>query len=250
MRKPVVGIIGNHYLINDQYPVRAAGVLDCTAVAHVCGATPIILPADPNLIEVAAIMDLCDGVIFTGGRPNVHPSNYGHEETQAHGDFDRARDELALSLITAMIEAGQPILGICRGFQELAVACGCTLHPEIRELEGRMNHRMPPDGTLDEKFELRHTVSFAQDGLLHQMIGAQQVCTNTLHGQGIWDIGDRVVADGWAEDGTIEAIYVKQSKGFAVGTQWHPEWNASQDPVSKALFTAFGKAVADWAAKV
>lgn len=250
MKKPVIGIVGNHYLINDQYPVRAAGHLDCFAVAKVCDATPMIIPADPEVITVDAILETCDGVIFTGGRPNVHPSHYGHDETEAHGAFDKARDAITLPLIQRMLEKGQPLFGICRGFQELAVACGCTLHPEIRDLEGRMNHRMPAEGTIEEKFELRHAVRFTDGGVFHNIIGAKDVMTNTLHGQGIWDLSDHVVADGWADDGTIEAIYVKEALGFALGTQWHPEWNSDQDPVSKALFSAFGAAVHQWASKV
>ena len=113
-----------------------------------------------------------------------------------------------------------------------------------------MNHRMPADGTIEEKFELRHAVRFIDGGVFHKIIGAKDVMTNTLHGQGIWELGDEVVADGFADDGTIEAIYVKAATGFALGTQWHPEWNADQDPVSKALFSAFGAAVHEWADKV
>lgn len=247
MRKPVIGVIGNRYLINETYPVRAGGELDCRSISKICGATPLIIPADPEFVDVEDILSICDGVVFTGGRANVHPSHYGDEETEAHGTFDHARDAITLPLIRKMVARGQPLLGICRGFQEIAVAMGMSLHPEIRELPGRMNHRMPPDGTLEEKFELRHKVRFAAGGTFHSLFGNQEVMTNTLHGQGIVGESDTIVIDGWAEDGTPEAIYIKGAKGFALGVQWHPEWNSQQDPVSFALFSAFGDAVQAWA---
>ena len=247
-RRPVVGIIGNSYLINDQYPAHAGGTMNADAVAEVAGAVPLIVPADPRYASTEELMAVCDGFLFTGGRPNVHPEEYGEAATEAHGAFDRARDRLALPLIRALVARGQPLLAICRGFQELNVAMGGTLHPEIRELPGRMNHRMPPDGTLEEKFELRHEVRFAPGGVFARLMGADAVMTNTLHGQGVVRLGERIVVDGWAPDTTPEAIYVDGAAGFALGVQWHPEYNAAQDPVSRALFEAFGAALAAWAA--
>jgi putative glutamine amidotransferase len=139
------------------------------------------------------------------------------------------------------------VLGICRGFQEVNVAMGGTLHPEIRELPGRDNHRMPPDGTLEEKFALRHTVRFNKGGVFHRLMGVEEVMTNTLHGQGVVKPGQRVVIDGHAPDGTPEAIYIDGAPGFALSVQWHPEYNAANDPVSRPLFSAFGEAAQHWA---
>jgi len=245
-RRPIVGIITNRHLINDQYEVHASGAINATAVAEVAGAVPLLVPADPKLSAVSELLEACDGFVMTGGRPNVHPDEYGHEETEAHGTFDRDRDRVALDLIRACAERGQPVLGICRGFQEFNVAMGGTLHPEIRELPGRMNHRMPPDGTLEEKFELRHWVEFTPGGRFARLMGANRVMTNTLHGQGIEDNGPRIVIDGRAEDGTPEAVYIEGTTGFAMAVQWHPEWNAAEDPVSRALYEAFGAAVRAW----
>ena len=247
MARPVVGIISNTHLINDQYPTQSGGTMNSEAVALISGATPLLIPADPRYVCVGDLLDSCDGFLLTGGRPNVHPEEYGEQATEAHGAFDRARDAIALSLVRACVERGQPFLGICRGFQEVNVAMGGTLHPEIRELPGRMNHRMPPDGTLDEKFALRHPVRFTEGGPFAALFGAREVMTNTLHGQGIKEPGHRIVVDGEAPDGTPEAIYVKDAPGFTLSVQWHPEYNAAQDPVSRPLFEAFGQAVAAWA---
>lgn len=247
MARPIVGIIGNSFLINDQYPAHAGGTMNSQAVAEVSACMPLLIPADPRFVSVAELLETCDGFLFTGGRPNVHPEEYGEAETAAHGAFDRARDAIALPLVRACVERGQPFLGICRGFQEVNVAMGGSLYPEIRDLPGRMNHRMPPDGSLEEKFALRHSVKLSEGGVFHRLFGATEVMTNTLHGQGIKTPGSRIVIDGHAPDGTPEAIYVADAPGFTLAVQWHPEWNAVNDPVSRPLFEAFGDAVRDWA---
>ncbi|ABG32822.1 gamma-glutamyl-gamma-aminobutyrate hydrolase [Roseobacter denitrificans] len=249
MARPVIGIIGNAYLLHDQYPVHAGGTMNSAAIAEVSECVPFIVPSDPNYVSVPDLLEVCDGFLFTGGRPNVHPEEYGEPETPAHGEFDRARDAVSLSLIRACVERGQPFFGVCRGFQEVNVAMGGTLYPEIRDLPGRMNHRMPPDGTLEEKFELRHAVRFSEAGVFHRLIGTREVMTNTLHGQGIKTEGDRIVIDGHAPDGTPEAIYIEGAPGFTLSVQWHPEYNAAADPVSRKLFTAFGDAARAWATK-
>ena len=246
MRRPVIGIIGNSYLINDEYPAHAAGTMNAQALAEVSGCQPLIVPSHPGLVCIDTLLDICDGFVFPGARANVHPEEYGEQETPAHGTFDRDRDRLTLPLIRACVARGQPILGICRGFQEVNVAMGGTLFPEIRDLPGRDNHRMPPDGSLEEKFALRHTVTFRPGGVFHKLMGAPSVMTNTLHGQGIKHAGPRVIVDGHAPDGTPEAIYIADAPGFTLSVQWHPEWNADADPVSRPLFTAFGDACRDW----
>ncbi len=248
MPRPVIGIIGNSYEIDNRYPVHAGGQMNSEAVAGVAGCLPFIVPTDPRLLSVAELLETCDGFLFTGGRPNVHPEEYGDQPTEAHGAFDRARDAITLPLIRACVARGQPFMGICRGFQEVNVAMGGTLHPEIRDLPGRDNHRMPPDGTLEECFALRHTVSLTRGGVFHRLLGAQDVLTNTLHGQGVVDPGKDVVIDGHAPDGTPEALYIADAPGFTLSVQWHPEFNAAEDPVSRPLFEAFGDAARTWSA--
>ncbi|MCH2075317.1 MAG: gamma-glutamyl-gamma-aminobutyrate hydrolase family protein [Rhodobacteraceae bacterium] len=247
-RRPLIGIIGNYYLINDEYPAYAAGQMNVEAVHEVSCCQPSIVPTDPAYVSANELADTYDGFIFTGGRANVHPSEYGEPETEAHGTFDLGRDGVTLPLIRALVERGQPMLAICRGFQEFNVAMGGSLYPEIRDLPGRDNHRMPPDGTLEEKFALRHDVTLTKGGPFARLIGSDVVRTNTLHGQGIKALAPSLVIDGTAPDGTPEAIYVAGGAGFALGVQWHPEYRAAEDPVSRPLFEAFGEAARAWAA--
>ncbi|MEL7300141.1 MAG: gamma-glutamyl-gamma-aminobutyrate hydrolase family protein [Pseudomonadota bacterium] len=248
MRRPLIGIIGNSYLINDEYPAVAAGTMNVEAIHEVAGCQPAIVPTDPAFVGADELAETYDGFVFTGGRANVHPSEYGESETEAHGTFDRARDRVTLPLIRSLVARGQPMLAICRGFQEFNVAMGGSLYPEIRELPGRDNHRMPPDGTIEEKFALRHDVTLTPGGPFARLFGSEVVRTNTLHGQGIKALAPTLVIDGTAPDGTPEAIYVAGGAGFALGVQWHPEYRAAEDPVSRPLFEAFGAAARDWAA--
>jgi putative glutamine amidotransferase len=131
----------------------------------------------------------------------------------------------------------------------MAVAYGCSLHPEIRELPGRMNHRMPrlengevhPDPLVI--FADRHEVALAAGGAFATLLGCETIRVNSLHGQGIDCAGERVVIEGVAEDGTIEAIRIAGAPGFALGVQWHAEYDPQQNPVNRKLFEAFGEAL-------
>ncbi|MEE2774404.1 MAG: gamma-glutamyl-gamma-aminobutyrate hydrolase family protein [Pseudomonadota bacterium] len=241
--RPVVGVIGNHYMIDNQYPVQATGEMNLDALSKVCDAVAVAIPSIPDNSTPEELSRICDGFLLTGGRPNIHPKFYGQEETEAHAPFDINRDMVTLPLIKHCINNGKPILGVCRGFEEINVALGGTLHPEIRDLPGRMNHRMPPDGTLEQKFALRHNVCFNKNGPFHRLFGQQEILVNSLHGQGIDCAGSKVVLDGFAPDGTPEALYIQNAKNFCYAFQWHPEWRASIDPNSLAIFKAFGKAL-------
>ncbi|KEP71065.1 gamma-glutamyl-gamma-aminobutyrate hydrolase family protein [Thioclava sp. BHET1] len=248
MTRPVIGIIGNLSIVGDRYPIHGGGQLNSEAISQVSGCIPLVVPADPELLSIEELCEICDGFLLTGGRANVHPEEYGHEVTEKHGEFDRARDAIALGLVRRCVETGQPFFGICRGFQEVNVAMGGTLDPEIRELPGRQNHRMPRDGDLAHSFTNRHIVRFTPGGHFAQLYGAEEVETNSLHGQGIREPGPRIVVEGYAPDGTAEALRVRDAPGFTLSVQWHPEWRAAEDPVSRPLFEAFGDAARDWAA--
>ncbi|MEO0342233.1 MAG: gamma-glutamyl-gamma-aminobutyrate hydrolase family protein [Pseudomonadota bacterium] len=243
MPRPLIGIIGNSYEIDGRYPIQACGMHNLEAVSRLTNAVPMIVPAVPDFHTTEELLAHFHGFVFTGARPNVHPEEYGEQATEAHGAFDRDRDAVTLPLIRACVETGTPILGICRGFQEFNVAFGGSLHPEIRDLPGRDNHRMPPDGTLEEKFALRHDIKLIEGSIFRDVFNAETVRTNSLHGQGIKEPAARVSIEGYAPDGTPEAIRILNAKGFALAVQWHPEYKADVDPVSRPLFEAFGRAV-------
>lgn len=245
----VVGIIGNSRTVEARIPVFMVGERNMRAIADVCDALPLMFAGDPKATDVPALLDAVDGIVLTGARANVHPTRFGAEPHPAYEPYDENRDDVALSLTQACVERGVPLLGICRGFQEMAVACGCTLHPEIRDIPGRMNHRAPriENGEIhpdpDVVFADRHDVTLTQGGAFHRLYGRDTIRVNSLHGQGIEELGERVVVDGVAEDGTIEAISIGDAAGFALGVQWHAEYDPQTNPVNRTLFKAFGSAL-------
>ncbi|SOE17684.1 putative glutamine amidotransferase [Hoeflea halophila] len=255
MARPVIGIIGNNYNLENRFSVQLAGENNLQAVADVLDALPLIFAGDPKITNLEDLLDVADGILLTGARANVHPSRFGVDPHPRHEPYDERRDALALPLIDACVERGVPLFGICRGFQEMNVAGGGSLHPEIRELPGRMNHRMPrletgeihPDPTV--VFADRHDVQLTPDGVFARILGSNKIRVNSLHGQGVLDLGARIVAEGVAEDGTIEAIRVRDAEGFALGVQWHAEYDPQHNPVNRALFEAFGDAVRAYQAK-
>jgi putative glutamine amidotransferase len=93
-------------------------------------------------------------------------------------------------------------------------------------------------------FADRHDVRLLPDGAFAKLLGCETIRVNSLHGQGVLEPGERVVVEGVAEDGTIEAIRIADAPGFALGVQWHAEYDPQRNPINRALFEAFGKALA------
>jgi putative glutamine amidotransferase len=249
MTRPVVGVIANAYCVENRFIVQQTGERNLRAVAEVAGALPLMFAGAPEITDIDALLQVVDGVLLTGARANVHPTRFRTEPHAGHEPYDEGRDALALALIEVCVARGVPVFGVCRGFQEMNVAFGGTLHHEIRELPGRVNHRMPrletgeihPDPTV--VFADRHDVKLAPDGVFARLFGCDIIRVNSLHGQGILEPGPRIVVEGVAEDGTIEAIRIADAPGFALGVQWHAEYDAQCNVVNRALFEAFGAAV-------
>jgi len=249
MRKPVVGVIGNASRIENRFTVQMVGERNLRAVADIAGALPLMFAGEPEITDIAALLDTVDGIVLTGARANVHPTRFNTEPDPKHEPYDIHRDAVALALSEACVARGVPLFGICRGLQEMNVAFGGSLHPEIRELPGRMNHRMPrlENGEIhpDPKviFADRHEVSLIPGGAFATILRREKIRVNSLHGQGILQPGRRVVVEGVAEDGTIEAIRIADAPTFALGVQWHAEYDPHRNPINRALFEAFGEAL-------
>lgn len=213
------------------------------AVLYGSGAMPLVLPALGGALDLDAILDRVDGVLLTGSRSNVHPTLYGLEPAPQYEPYDEARDATTLPLIHRALARGKPLLAICRGFQELNVALGGTLHTEIQEFEGRMDHRAPDTSDQDARYAIRHRIQVVPGSCIGRIVEADAVEVNSLHRQGVADLAPGLVIEATAPDGTIEAVRVADASGFAVGVQWHPEYWVRSDSVSSRLFQAFGEAV-------
>ena len=249
MKRPVVGVIGNAHVVENRFKVQMAGERNLHALSDVAGALPLIFAGMPDVTDIDALLGAVDGILLTGARANVHPSHFGTEPDSRHEPYDNERDSVSLPLIRACVERGIPLFGICRGFQEMNVAYGGSLHPEIRDLPGRMNHRMPrlENGEVHPYpavvFADRHEVRLVPGGHFARLFGRDVVRVNSLHGQGILVPGTRVVVEGVAEDGTVEAIRIADAPAFALGVQWHAEFDPQTNPLNRALFQAFGAAL-------
>jgi putative glutamine amidotransferase len=246
---PVVGVIGSAHLVEGKFTAQRVGERILRAAAETAGALPLIFAGSPDITDISALLDTVDGILLTGAQANVHPSRFGQEEHPSSAPYDQPRDALALALTKTCVARGVPLFGICRGFQEMNVAFGGSLHPEIRELPGRLNHRAPrlPNGEFHPDVEMvfanRHDVRLTPGGVFAKLLRAETIRVNSLHGQGILQPGKRIVVEGVAEDDTIEAIRIADASGFALGVQWHAEHEADRNPVNRILFEAFGAAL-------
>jgi putative glutamine amidotransferase len=244
--RPLVGVICD-LEEKDGASSHRAGEEYVRAIRGGAGALPLLIPVTEPPPAPGDILGRVDGLLFTGAPSNVAPAQYGGPN-EAGMALDTARDATSLTLIKAAIEAGVPTLCICRGFQELNVALGGTLDPHVNETAGRLDHREDEKTPLNVQYGPAHKVRIAPGGVLSRLLGAAEVTVNSLHGQGIAELAPGLFAEAHAPDELIEAVSLPGAKGFLLGVQWHPEWaymdeRARSDPVSQAIFGAFGAAL-------
>lgn len=239
---PIVGLPADAKRI-DGHDFHVVGDKYARAVAVAAHAVPLLIPVFADLLREEEILGAVDGLLLTGSRSNVHPTHYGAAAHPHAEPYDEARDALTLPIIRAAIEQGVPLLAICRGFQELNVALGGTLHARVHEQPGRTDHRRPESDDPDVQYGARHLVRFTPGGVFARLAGRDEWLVNSLHWQAVDTLAPRLEVQAVAEDGTIEAVSVRDAPGFALGVQWHPEYRVLDDALSRSLFGAFGEAV-------
>jgi putative glutamine amidotransferase len=229
-------------------PNHAASNTYVRATDELVGGVPVLLPANGPCCDIETLLERMDGIILTGSRSNVHPSYYDGPP-HAEGTWeDQARDGTTLPLIRAAVARGVPVLAICRGFQELNVAMGGSLHQRLQDLPDRMDHSTPMQASMKVRQGKAHAIRITQGGWLHALAGTTEIAVNSLHNQGVDRLAPGLVVEGTAPDGTIEAVRVAHTpagpvQGFAMGIQWHPEYDWPTDVVSRRIFESFGEAV-------
>jgi putative glutamine amidotransferase len=242
--KPLVGIsCCTKFFGTFGMPNHAASDTYIRATAEVVDAVPVLLPANGEACDIATILSRIDGIMLTGSRSNVHPSLYDGPPHAEGTPEDLERDRVTLPLIRAAIRSGIPVLAICRGMQELNVALGGSLHQRLQDLPDRMDHSTPMQPNSRVRTGKAHSVSVVPGSWLHRVAGATTIGVNSLHNQGMARLAPGVVVEGTAPDGTVEALRVATAPGFAVGVQWHPEYDWRTDAVSRSILAAFGDAV-------
>jgi putative glutamine amidotransferase len=220
------------------YHVAGKKYIDAVRLA---GCQPLIVPT-AGASDLEALLEIAHGVLLTGSPSNVHPSHFDEDVLDPSLPLDPDRDAWTLPLIPKAIERGMPLFAICRGFQEVNVALGGSLHQAVHRVPGMMDHRDDESLPIDEQYGPAHWVEVEPGGLLERVVGQRRFEVNSLHGQGVNRLAPGLRVEARAPDGLVEAFSVERAPGFVFAAQWHPEWRAEHNPISRLLFQAFGDA--------
>ena len=225
-----------------QHAFHVAGKKYIDAV-RLAGCQPLIVPTVP-VDELDVLLDLAHGVLLTGSASNVHPRHFAEDLHDPSLPLDEDRDAWTLPLIPRALERGIPLFAICRGFQEVNVALGGSLYQAVQEVPDRHDHRAAKEAAADVQYGPAHDVLVQPGGVLARVLGEPTIRVNSVHGQGINRLANGLRIEALALDDLIEAFSAAGARGFNLGVQWHPEWQAATNPVSMRLFRAFGDACA------
>ncbi|VVP15303.1 Gamma-glutamyl-gamma-aminobutyrate hydrolase PuuD [Pseudomonas fluorescens] len=240
--KPLVAIAADRV---ERYGHQAHTLLHgyVNAVALVSGGLPLALPADEAAIDFASLIAHVDGIVLTGSPSNIAPHHYGKESNPEGSMLDPARDATVLPLVKKLVAAGVPVLGICRGFQEMNVAWGGTLNVAVHERPGAIDHREGDQSRpIKDWYQDSHSIDIIPGGVLAGLCAEQSVLVNSLHHQGVENLGKGLKVEAIAPDGLIEAFSVEGAPSFALALQWHPEMRVEDSDFARAIFEAFGEA--------
>lgn len=201
------------------------------------GMMPVIIPNGLDPALAPEFVSSFDGLVLTGGG-DIDPSIY-HRDRWRVEESDIEIDRFEIALVKAARSSGTPLLAICRGLQLLNVALGGTINQDVTA--PATAHEPIDESHRPEELELRrHPVAFEPAGLLAAIFETEELKVNTLHHQGIDQIGPGLVVEARAPDGLIEAAR-HEGKWWAVGVQWHPERMEREH--NRRLFDAFRKVV-------
>lgn len=239
--RPLIGIPADRRMVG-AHPFHMVGEKYARAVLEAAEAAPVLIPSLAEELGLDELLQRLDGLLFTGSPSNVEPHRYEGPPSAPGTLHDPARDATTLPLIRKAVQAQVPVFGICRGFQEMNVAFGGTLHQKLHEVPGHLDHRDDETQPLEVQYGPAHDVTLEPGGLLRSLSNSDRVKVNSLHNQGIDRLGPELVVEARAPDGVIEAFRVRAARRFALAVQWHPEWRVMSDPFSRALFAAFGQA--------
>ncbi|WP_448229254.1 gamma-glutamyl-gamma-aminobutyrate hydrolase family protein [Pseudoxanthomonas mexicana] len=237
---PRVGLPTDHKQIG-AHPFLAVGEKYVRAVVDGAGCLPLLVPTLDPVLPLREVLAGLDGLLLTGAVSNIEPHHYSDESSYEGNLLDPRRDATNLPLIPLAIEMGVPVLAICRGFQEVNVAFGGTLYQKVHEQPGFMDHRENKDDPLDVQYGPAHDIALVPGGVLAGLAGDTRATVNSLHGQGVRRLGERLVVEAQAPDGLVEA-FRHDGPAFMLAVQWHPEWKVRENAFYLATFRAFGDA--------
>lgn len=239
--KPLVGVPSDRRLYG-VHPFHMVGEKYLRALIEGSDVLPLMTPVLADDLDTHELLGQFDGIFLTGSYSNVEPHHYAGEPSDDGTLHDPFRDAVTLPLAKQALAEGVPLLAVCRGFQELNVVLGGSLHQKVHQVAGYHNHLEDPDDPLDVQYGPAHPVTLVAGGLLHSLMGKDEVMVNSLHSQGVARLAKGVTVEAVADDGLIEAFRVDDVAGFALAVQWHPEWQVLQNELSTVIFKAFGDA--------
>ena len=243
--KPIIGISTNEMInFGGRQVSHSTGLRYVNAVSKFSNAIPILIPSNIKGKDLDQLLKKIDGLVLTGGRANIEPHHFGGDPFPPDEPIDVGRDEIVLEMIPKCVTLGIPIFGICRGIQEMNVAYGGTLHYRVHHLANKNDHRMPrgDDVTIEQIFKLKHRIDFVKNGYFSKLLNKGSCLVNSLHGQAIDTIANKLKIEAFSDDGVIEAISISNHPSFAVGVQWHAEYEPEKNELNKCLFGEFGSA--------
>lgn len=240
-RIPLVGLPSDRKQIG-HHPFQAAGEKYLRAVVDGAGCLPLVIPSLTPPLDLREVLRDLDGLLLTGAPSNIEPHHYSDEPSYPGNDHDPARDATTLGIVPLAIEMGVPVLALCRGFQEVNVALGGTLHQKVHEVPGYDDHRENKQDPLGVQYAPSHVIDLVEGGLLARIAGGREVSVNSLHGQGIRTLGRGLVVEASTRDGLVEAVRLDDPGPFLLAVQWHPEWRVTENPFYLGIFQAFAAA--------
>ncbi|PML80987.1 gamma-glutamyl-gamma-aminobutyrate hydrolase family protein [Enterovibrio norvegicus] len=238
---PMVGVSGCTSQLG-LHPFHIAGDKYLRGVSDGASCCPLIIPALGDALPMDDLLSSLDGILFTGSPSNIQPHHYSGTPSEPGTQHDPDRDATTLPMMKLALEMGVPFLAICRGFQEMNVVMGGTLHQKLHDVGDFIEHREDKTAPVDIQYGLSHTVNIEPGGLLCEAWGRTSADVNSVHTQGIDRLGEGLRPEATAPDGLIEAMSVINAKQFALGVQWHPEWKVTKNPFYSAIFEVFGNA--------
>ncbi len=237
--KPIVLVPACNRRLGD-HPFHIVGRKYIDAV-RLAGCQPLVVPSvEPD--ELDALLALADGVLLTGSPSNVHPGRFDEDVHDPSLPLDPERDAWTLPLVPLALSRGVPLLALCRGAQEANVALGGSLHQAVQELPGLRDHRSDDADAVEVQYGPAHPVDVVPGGRLEALLGPSPFDVNSLHGQAVNRLAAGLRVEARSPDGVVEAFSQPDAPAFNLCLQWHPEWRASENPVSMKLLKAFGQA--------
>jgi putative glutamine amidotransferase len=245
--KPVIGIPADRRIL-EPHAFHVVGEKYVAAIRDGADAVPFLIPALGDSLDLDAVLNHVDGLMLTGSPSDVEPHHYNGEASEPGSMHDPHRDATTLPLAQKALESGVPLFAVCRGFHELNVVLGGSLHQKVQEVPGYHKHNESPDAPLEVQYGPSHPVTLPEGSLLRELAGTDTVEVNSLHRQGIARLAEGVTVEAVADDGLIEGFRVDGARAFALAVQWHPEWQMTENDFSMAIFRAFGGACREYAA--